>query len=81
MAWIIENRQASYAQAAQKFGVKANSIRSRVEHRYGTLAEARGGEVVVEPKATITRPCLVCREECEFERFQHICPDCKSNML
>lgn len=79
--WIIEEGGATYAEAAAKFDVKANSIRSRVEHRYGSLAQARldgGGGAVPE---TYTRQCIVCRRVFEMERYQHICDGCKANML
>lgn len=39
--WIMQNHDMSYPQVAALFGVSANSIRSRIEYRYGSLATAR----------------------------------------
>ena len=77
--WIIRTKNATYRQAAQMFGLSHNSIRARIEHKYGSLTYARRGPSldtgrVLKP----VRRCICCGISSAMDRNQYICNNCKS---
>jgi hypothetical protein len=75
--WLIATPGATYAEAARKFQVTFNSVRARVEYRYGSLMIARE-TAEIDPDITREhRRCIVCREPQNMDRYQYICPSCR----
>jgi len=75
--WLIATKGATYAEAARRYGVSFNSVRSRVEYRYGSIMLARE-MAEVDPEITKEhRRCIICRDPQDMERFQYICPSCR----
>ena len=77
-SWIIQTKDATYRQAAQLFGLSRNSIRARIEHKYGSLAAARLGPMfdagsVLKP----VRRCICCGISSAMDQNQRICNNCK----
>lgn len=79
--WIIRNPDFSYSQTAALFGVTVNNIRSRIEHRYGTLAEARHYAFQEDPPRVTERLCLTCQKPMTADKTTYICQKCKEAML
>ena len=78
-SWIIQTKDATYRQAAQMFGLSHNSIRARIEHKYGSLTYARRGPSldtgrVLKP----VRRCICCGISSAMDQNQRICNNCKS---
>lgn len=75
--FLIERPDTSYGTAAAIYRVKINAIRSRIEHRYGSLAAAR--ETGWQPtRANMEiRACMICKTPKEMDRNQRICDKCK----
>ncbi|OJH45175.1 hypothetical protein [Paracoccus sp. SM22M-07] len=73
-AWIIETAEATFADAAARFGISVYAIRSRIFHHYGTLADARRGgrRRFLVP----VRRCLCCSESFASRDDKRICPKC-----
>lgn len=77
MRWIIATPGATYAEAARKFRVSFNSVRARIEYRYGSLMLARE-TAEIDPDITREfRRCICCRKEVNMDRYQYICPSCR----
>lgn len=76
-AYLIANPAATIPLTAQVFGLTVNSIRSRIEHKYGSLALARG--MSPEPKRVRkpVRRCMCCRISSAMEPQQRKCDKCK----
>lgn len=72
-AHLIQNSVAMH-EAARQFGVSLNSLRSRIESRYGSLREARD-QGYRPPAAPATRPCLRCRSKA-VELPRRMCDPC-----
>lgn len=73
--WLVKNQMATYGQAARRFNVTHNNIRSRVEYRHGSLTQARMDKLT-PPCTTRTRRCIICKEEHKMEKHQYICKAC-----
>ena len=77
--WIIQTKDATYRQAAKLFGLSHNSIRARIEHKYGSLTYARRG--MMFKKVRVLKPvrrCICCGVSSAMDRNQRICNNCKS---
>ena len=79
VSWIVSNHDMSYAQVAALFGVSVNSIRSRIEYRYGSLTEARQA-TQHPPETKTTRRCIICKKEHDMDRNQYVCQPCRRNI-
>jgi transposase-like protein len=81
---IIHHPDQSYSMVARKFGVKPGAIRSRIEHRFGTLAEARSvnrvGIAIEKRRAIKRRKCMVCKKPADLDENKFICDCCKSKI-
>lgn len=80
---IIHRPKATYASTAKQFGVAATAIRGRIEHRFGSLAEARECNGVAHfPRQTerVSRVCIVCRQPHQIHPSHRICDQCKINI-
>lgn len=81
-AWIIATADATYAMAAQRFGVTTNSLRARIESRYGSLSAARlmrDAGVIRPDRGRILAPvrrCMCCGKSSAMDRNQRICDAC-----
>ena len=75
--WLIANEQATYAQAARRYNVSYNAIRSRIEYRYGSIWMAR--ECADEDPTIVEeqRRCIVCRQTQLMTQSQYICRRCR----
>lgn len=73
-AWIIAETEASFSDAAERFGITRYAIRARIINRYGTLADARRGgrRRFLVP----VRRCLCCSESFASRDDKRICPKC-----
>ena len=60
-AYLIANPGVTIPLAAQVFGLTVNSIRSRIEHKYGSLAEARLSGPAPQRVRKPVRRCMCCR--------------------
>ena len=77
--WIIQTKDATYRQAAKLFGLSHNSIRARIEHKYGSLTYARRG--MMFEKVRVLKPvrrCICCGISSAMVQYQRICNNCKS---
>jgi hypothetical protein len=74
--WIIAHEAASYPEASRKFCVSVNSIRSRIEYRYGSLIMARETAGTDKDPQRVTRRCIICRTEQPMDTRQYICTKC-----
>lgn len=74
--WIIAEETASYTEASKRFHVSVNSIRSRIEYRYGSLVMARETACTDEDPQKVTRRCIICRTEQRMDTRQYICGQC-----
>lgn len=77
--YVIATEGATYREVAERFGVSRNSIRSRVEYRYGSLEIARTTWEEIEETRT-TRRCIICRGTFEMEPRQHVCNSCRKDV-
>ena len=78
-AWIIENRTASYREAAELFGLSHNQIRARIANRYGSLAQARLDPPMARDPRRILGPvrrCICCGVSANIDRGARICDPC-----
>ena len=72
--YIIQTPSATYRSAAKKFCVSVNSIRARINYRYGSLMEARlHADTMVK---TWSRPCMSCGTTERRFYGQFRCDDC-----
>lgn len=77
--WIIQTKDATYRQAAKLFGLSHNSIRARIEHKYGSLASARRWPMVDTGRVLKpVRRCICCGVSSAMDQNQRICNNCKS---
>ena len=77
--WIIQTKNATYRQAAKLFGLSHNSIRARIEHKYGSLASARRWPMVDAGRVLKpVRRCICCGVSSAMDQNQRICNNCKS---
>ena len=83
-AWIIENYGARYADAAERWGVTQNAIRSRIANKYGSLSAARlmRDAMILKPDRGRTmrpvRRCICCGISAGMDRNQRICDTCQT---
>lgn len=76
-AFIIGNPQATIPIAAMTYGLSVNSLRARIEHKYGSLAEARqAGHHPARVRKPVRR-CITCRESKAMQPQNHVCDKCK----
>ena len=76
-AYLIANPGVTIPLAAQVFGLTVNSIRSRIAHKYGSLAEARQSGPVPQRVRKPVRRCMCCRHSAAMQPQQRICDKCK----
>lgn len=78
LQWLIHTPDATYRSAAQRFGVKANTIRGRIQHRFGTLAEARELNGVPDAAAPkVKRNCMICKTPTFLDPAHRLCETCR----
>lgn len=78
LQWLIHNTGETYRSAAQRFGVKPGTIRGRIQHRFGTLAEAREANGVLDAAAPkVKRKCMVCKTPTLLDRAYRLCETCR----
>lgn len=78
--WLILTRDASYPTAAARFDVSVNSIRARIEYRFGSLELARDTCGAEAESRIVWRRCIMCRQPGEMDLAQHICRGCSSRV-
>lgn len=78
--WLISTPGVSYDEAARRYQVTINNLRSRVEYRYGSLKVARQIGVEEDRKALTLRRCIVCKRQEEMTEFQRICKSCSRSV-
>lgn len=85
-AWIISEPSATYADAAQMFGVTHNSLRARISNKYGSLAAARlmRDAGAIRPDAgrvlRAVRRCMRCGVSANMDRNQRRCDKCSAEV-
>lgn len=76
--WLITNTQATYPAAAAMHGVSIESIRSRIEYRYGSIGYARElFRTEADILAELHR-CVVCREPHKLDHTLR-CKNCRGD--
>lgn len=80
-AFVIRMRDASVREAAEKFGLSKNTLRARIDNKYGGLQLARAAGYI-EPKRirAPVRRCIRCRVSSAMDRGQHICNHCRKEI-
>lgn len=78
--WLISTRDATYTSTARRFSVSVNSLRARIEYRFGSLEMARetGGDEI--ENRIVWRRCIMCRKPGEMDLSQHICGGCSGRV-
>lgn len=78
--WLVEHPHGTYAKASSLFDIPVNSIRSRVQYKFGTLAECRSERGVGKVSPQRKRRCLCCRVEKEMEKNIYLCDPCREKV-
>lgn len=80
-AFIIQTPDATYRTAAQGFGLSVNTLRARIENKYGSLSMARSAGYD-QPGRILgaVRRCIRCRVSSAMDRGQHICNHCRKEI-
>lgn len=80
-AFIIRTPDATYRTTAEAFGLSSNTLRARIDNKYGCLRMARQAGYA-EPGRVLraVRHCIRCRKSANMDRWQHICNHCRKEI-
>lgn len=77
-AWVIMHPGETIGSTADRFGLSVHSVRARISHKYGSLAEARrSGYQDKSTPRKITRSCLRCKKQHYMDRSRRMCDTCR----
>ena len=77
--FLIADHTATYRQAAERFSVSINSVRSRVEYRFGSLEMARTFAAEEFQHLKDQKRCAVCRTPQPLDRQSYVCRACRGD--
>jgi hypothetical protein len=76
VAYIIANPRATYSAVSIQFGVSVNSLRARINYRFGSLDEARSfGDARTR---LWDRPCICCGDTDPRPHGLYRCQSCRA---
>jgi|GEM_PF-2866462 len=85
-AWLISTPDGTYPEASRRFGVTRNSLKARIENKYGSVAAARlmRDAGILKPDAGRilgpVRRCSRCGVSVRMDRNQRMCRECNDEI-
>ena len=76
-AHIIRTPDATYRTTAEAFGLSTNTLRARIDNKYGCLRMARQAGYA-EPGRILraVRRCITCKKSANIDRGLYRCKSC-----